>query len=95
MASSLAFSNIPESLLCLEDVLLLLVEELLLQELQGLVDRFSVYKLLKIPDMSGDLISLFASLRFFEESEEELSLRDSSEAVVVEEFLRTGSHSSY
>jgi hypothetical protein len=40
------------------------------------------------------LISFFASLRFYEESEEELSLSDSSEAVEVEEFLRTGSHSS-
>jgi hypothetical protein len=73
---------------------LLLVEELLLQELQALVDGLAVCKLLKIPDMSGDLISLFASLRFFEEIEVELSLRDSSEAVEVEEFLRTGSHSS-
>ena len=75
-------------------MLLLLVEELLLQELQALVDGLAVCKLLKIPDMSGDLISLFASLRFFEEIEVELSLRDSSEAVEVEEFLRTGSHSS-
>ena len=75
-------------------MLLLLVEELLLQELQALVDRFVVFKLLKIPDMSGDLISLFASLRFCEDSEEELSFRDSSEAVEVEEFLRTGSNSS-
>ena len=75
-------------------MLLLLVEELLLQELQALVDGLAVCKVLKIPDMSGDLISLFASLRFFEESEDELSLRDSSEAVEVEEFLRTGSHSS-
>ena len=75
-------------------MLLLLVEELLLQELQALVDGLDVCKVLKIPDMSGDLISLFASLRFFEESEDELSLRDSSEAVEVEEFLRTGSHSS-
>jgi hypothetical protein len=76
-------------------VLLLLVEELLLQEIQALVDGLAVCKLLKIPDMSGDLISLFASLRFFEEIEVELSLRDSSEAVEVEEFLRTGSHSSF
>jgi hypothetical protein len=75
-------------------VLLLLVEELLLQELQALVDGLAVCKLLKIPDMSGDLISFFASLRFLEEIEVELSLRDSSEAVEVEEFLRTGSHSS-
>jgi hypothetical protein len=94
LASSLAFSNIPDSELCFEDVLLLLVEELLLQELQGFVDKSFFCKLLKIPDMSGDLISFFASLRFYEESEEELSLSDSSEAVEVEEFLRTGSHSS-
>ena len=67
-------------------MLLLLVEELLLQELQALVDGLAVCKLLKIPDMSGDLISLFASLRFFEEIEVELSLRDSSEAVEVEEI---------
>ena len=75
-------------------MLLLLFEELLLQELQGLVDRYAVCKLLKIPDMSGDLISLFASLRVFEESEEVFSFRDSSEAVKVEEFLRTGSQLS-
>ena len=49
-----------------------------------------VCKELKMPDMSGHLISLFSSLRLFAERDEEFSLCESSEAVDVDEFLRAG-----
>ena len=91
LASSLAFSNIPDSTLFEEE---LLFEELLLllQLLQALLERF-VCKELKIPLISGHFIVYLASLRLFEENYKEDSLIDSSLAVDVEEILRIGSSS--